>query len=267
MSQNKTVLIAKNLSDILYHIKSVSNLSIVGSCTQLKELPEKSVTTRNVSELCLIEKKERYIDIGAGASISKLLELGQGRIPKILYDALHSIATETIRNVATIGGNVCAKKQKHTLWAPLLALNSLVEIKTPTETKMIPISKFDVNQEKFILTKIRVPLNEFEVEQFRKIGPSKSISPLSASYVFLVDTQRDIIANIKIVYAGKVVFHSPELENKIVGSRLPLSEKLLDTLIEDAKEIFKEKEAQTGTPKILRSQFLNLLRNSLEQLM
>ena len=162
---------------------------------------------------------------------------------------------------------MCAKKQKHTLWAPLLALNSLVEIKTPTETKMIPISKFDVNQEKFILTKIRVPLNEFEVEQFRKIGPSKSISPLSASYVFLVDTQRDIIANIKIVYAGKVVFHSPELENKIVGSRLPLSEKLLDTLIEDAKEIFKKKEAQTGTPKILRSQFLNLLRNSLEQLM
>ena len=75
-----------------------------------------------------------------------------------------------------------------------------------------------------------------------------------------------MITNIRIVFAGNKVFYSPEYENKIIGTRLPFSEKMIDSLIEEAKNVYKTEKIFEGEPQIIKAQFLNLLRNSFEQL-
>ena len=51
MEENRgTFLLAKNLADIFYHIKTVSDLRIVGSCTQFTDPHCKAVSTYGIAE-------------------------------------------------------------------------------------------------------------------------------------------------------------------------------------------------------------------------
>jgi CO/xanthine dehydrogenase FAD-binding subunit len=263
---NHTVLIAKTLSDIFYHLKTVSALQVLGGGTRVDSYNEKAVSLRSIAELKTIEKHERYIDFGAAVTISQMLEMGRTNMPSILYDALASIGTRPIRNLATLGGNICAAGQKLTLYAPLLALDARLELRNQAETKYIPFSKFNGVPEDFVLTQVRVPVDDWEVAIFRRIGLLNRISPFSASFAFLVDTQKNIIANIKIAFAGSVAFRSHELENKIIGSRLPLKNEFIASLVQEAERMYKQQFDKENPEPVLKMQFLSLLQYSLGQL-
>ena len=122
MPKSKTVFISKTLSDVFYHIKSVNEIQLLAGCTQLKKIQDKSVSLRMIPELNIIDKKERHIEFGSAVSIANMILLGGQKLPTVLAKALKSIGTEQIKNIATLGGNICAKDFKYTLWAPLLAL-------------------------------------------------------------------------------------------------------------------------------------------------
>ena len=267
MQKNKIAFISNTLADVFYHLGSVSDVQLLAGCTQIDKIADKSVSLRTIPELNAIEKRELYVQFGSAVSLSRLIALGDQKLHKVLLEAAKTIATPQVRNIATLGGNICAKGTRGTLWAPLLALNAKLEIKTPNETLYLPFSKFEGIKEKQVLVNVRVPLEEWEIEIFHRLGPSKMISDYSASFVFLAKTQRGMISAIKIVFAGHVLFFSPEFENRIVGTKLPLSEKTLLSLINDAKKLFSVQNRATDYEVILRAQFLNLLRNSFEQLM
>lgn len=267
MAKNpKTVLLTKNLSDAFYHLKSISGLQVLGACTATEQIGDKVIILRNISELQTIDKHEQYIDFSSQVTLSNMIKLGKTNMPPVLYDALMTIATEPVRNIATLGGNICAQGVKHTLYAPLLALDARLEFRTATETRQIPFSRFTEIPKGFILTKIRIPSDEFELSIFKRTGPAHTISDMSAGFAFLVDTQNDIIANIRIVYAGQTVFHSRTLENRIIGTRLPLNEKFISSLLLEASKIFEEENKDKNLPPILHAQFQNLLHWSFEQL-
>ena len=266
VKNNKTVLIAKNLQDVFYHLKSVNGLQIFGGGTNGELMEDKSITVRNIPELRQIEKHERFIDFGAAVTLSEILSLGKTNMPLILYEAIKTIGTMPVRNIATLGGNICARGNYHTLWAPLIALDARLEVRNAGETRYIPFSHFTGVPKGFVLTKVRVPVDDWEVEIFKRVGPSHEMSPLSAGFAFLVDTQKDMIANIRIAFAGKVVFRPRDLENKIIGTRLPLSDKFINNLVQEAEERMEIEQEQFNVPQILKSQFLSLLRSSLEQL-
>ncbi|MDD7015075.1 MAG: FAD binding domain-containing protein [Spirochaetales bacterium] len=263
---NTSVLITNTLSDVLYQVKSVNDLQILGGCTQVKELAEKTITIRSIPELCSLEKKERYIDYGPGITLAKMAQTGRSNMSHVLYDAINTVGNFATRNIATLGGNICALGQKHTLWAPLLALDARLEFKNSGETQYIFMSNFKEIPKGFVLTKIRVPYDEYEVEIFKRLGPSNSITPLSAGFVFLAQTQKDIVANVKIAFAGTVVFRSRELENKIIGAKLPLSQHYISLILEEAEKLSQDEFSGKDILPIFKDQFLNLLRYSLEQL-
>lgn len=266
MSKNSTVLIAKSLQDIFYHLKSVSDLQVLGAGSAGEPIAEKSVTLRHIPELSGIEKKERYLEFGSAVTVAQMLSLGKTNIPPVLYEALESIGNHAIRNHATLGGNICARGPRHTLWSPLMALDARLEFRNSGETKIIPFTQFSEVPPDFILTKIRVPTDEWEVSIFRRVGPTRAITPFSSAFSFLVDTQKDIVANIRIAFTGPVVFHSRYLENKIIGSRLPLSDKFIESLVQEAEQIYDAEFADVEVKPVLKMQFLALLRYSFEQL-
>lgn len=271
---NQTVLIAKSLNDVFYHINTVNNLQILGGCTRVNTINEISLTVASIPELLTIDKKERHIDFGPAVTLSQILEIGRNKMPSVLYDAIETVATPAVRNIATLGGNICAScsadgdesAQKLTLYAPLLALDARLEFKNQNETMYVPFNKFTSIPHGFVLTKIRVPFDDWEVAIFRRVGPSNIITPLSAGFVFLADTQKDILANIRIAFAGTILFRSLELENRVIGTRLPLSKRTIDSLIQEAEEQYINTVENHDKFPILKAQFLNLLRYSLEQL-
>jgi hypothetical protein len=98
--RTKDVYFGTSFEDVLYELRNRSNLKICGGCTYLKALPPVSLIIRNIKDFQLIEKRERYIEIGAGVTLASIMELGEKNVPPVLYQALNSIATPMVRNIA-----------------------------------------------------------------------------------------------------------------------------------------------------------------------
>jgi len=275
MQNNKTIFLAKNISELLYQIKNVSGLEIVGGCSSIKSLPEKALSVRDIAELKAINVRERFIDFGPAVTLNEILSLGRDRVPQILCEAAQSVGNYFVRNMATLGGNICAsvespKAVKRSLYAPLLALGATLKFRN-TENQMsatLPFSKFEGVPPKNVLVNIRVPADDWDVSIFRRLGQSGFPSEDASTFCFLAKTAGGVLSQVKLVFAGPLVFQDSELEAKLLGVRLPLNEKTVHDWIEAARASFDEAAARSELPQspTTRDLFINLTRYSLNQL-
>ena len=102
MDSNKTIYYANNLEEVFYQLKTVANLQIVGGCTGQDALADNFLSVRNLGELCRIDKHERYFDFGPATTLTELEEIGRKNLPVVLYDAIKTIASPQVRNLATL---------------------------------------------------------------------------------------------------------------------------------------------------------------------
>lgn len=263
----KTVFFAKNTNALLYQVQSNLELQIVGGCSFIENIPDKFISTRNIADLCKIERHERFIDVGPGVTLSQLLNLGPNHLPKVLYDALLSVANPFVRNIATIGGNILETHQKLTLFAPLLALDAKLDIESASEKKTITLQNFKNLPEGFILRNIRIPLTDGDISIFKRTGPEHSIDETSASFAFIAETERNSISNVSLAFAGPFAFRNKTFETSLVGYRLPLSKKDVSRIQENVKEIFNQASQGIMISDVMRQQFFNLVLYAFEQLM
>ena len=266
MASDKTIFYANNLDEVFYQLKTVSGLRIVGGCTAMGALAEKTLSIRAVPELRTFDKFERHFDFGPAVTLAHIEAIGQNNVPSVLYEALHGMANPQVKNLATVGGNICHPGHKHTLYAPLLALDTRLEVRNEQKTDYIPITQFSGVPEGYLLTKIRVPIEEWEVAVFRRLGPAHVITDMSAAFVFLANTQNGQLSNLRIAFAGGFWFRSLELENKLIGSHLPIPATSIRELVREAGAQFDRAAGNMTVTPILKDQFLNLVKYSLEQL-
>lgn len=266
MYKRPKIYYANSLNDIFYQIKSISGVRLVGGCTQKKHIPQLSLCVRNISELNFSKKYERFFEFGPEITLSSILKIDPAKLPSVFYEAVKSIANTNIRNIATLAGNICANDFKHTLVAPLLALDAKLEVQSRDKIEYIPMAKFNGIPEGFVLTKVIVPTEDWEVALFKRLGPPHSINENSASFVFLANSLKGQLANLKIAFAGPFCLRSFELENRLVGSYLPLTRASIDDFLKLAEEHYDEEAGNSDIPPILKDQFLNLLKYSIEQL-
>ena len=262
----KTILYAKNTAELIKILNNNPRTKVVGGRTRIENLPDKFISTHGIEDRSYISRHERYIDVGPGTTLSELLAIGQTHLPPILYEALNCIANPLIRNTATIGGNICSENYKLTLFAPLMALDAKLEFRNLTETRTENIRYFKSVPEGFILSNIRIPLVDAELSIFRRIGPEHSITQQSASFAFLADTEKNLLINVHLAFAGPFTFHSKEFENFMSGRRLPLSQKDITQLEEFVAGQFHKAATDQMITDVMRQQFFNLARYSFEQL-
>jgi carbon-monoxide dehydrogenase medium subunit len=116
-------------------------------------------------ELAYIRESEGFLCIGAATRVSALTDhpmLAAGPL-QVLAEAAGCLATWTIRNTATIGGNLCNASPAADLALALMVLKAGLTAVGPAGERAIPIEAFfkDVNrtalQENELLTEIRIP--------------------------------------------------------------------------------------------------------------
>jgi CO/xanthine dehydrogenase FAD-binding subunit len=270
----KTVFFSRNLPDALSYLHSTQEFRVMAGCTQESNLPPHSLCVRPASddELTLIDRHERYIEFGSAVTLSTILSTTKRRLPPVFFEAVESIAVPFVRNLATVGGNICAAGRPRTLFPVLLALDARLEFHRQNETLFIPIGKFAGVPPGMILTKIRVPLFDWEVNIFRRLGPPRIFTENSASFVFLAMTENGILSDLRVAYSGDTSYRNRELENRLIGIRLPLSKKTIFSLLDETSALFENSEPNTPEHLLFESpsgvkQFLNLLEFSLGQMM
>lgn len=127
-------------------------------------VPRHIVNIKKIPSLETIEESEKGLRIGALALISEITHspLIRNRFP-ILSTAAASIGSLQVRNLATIGGNICNAAPSADMAPGLLVLDSTVKIAGVEGHREIPLEEFFLGSGKValgpgeILTEIYVP--------------------------------------------------------------------------------------------------------------
>jgi carbon-monoxide dehydrogenase medium subunit len=105
--------------------------------------PNCLVNIKRISKLRIIEQNRGFLRVGGAAT---LLEIERSQFVKENYLGLHeaiaSIGSVQIRNMATLGGNLCRASPAADSPPPLLVLGAKVNLFDATETRTLPLEEF-----------------------------------------------------------------------------------------------------------------------------
>jgi len=210
------------------------------------ELPQDVaiIDISGIAELNGIEKKEDKIFIGSCTTLNEILHSHQIQkdIP-ILIKAIKTMASEQIRNRATIGGNIGNASPAGDTIAPLIVLEAKLEIFSPVsnEVRIIPIKALfsgpckTILKKGEIITKIVIPFskNKDVFYYFRKIGQRNAMTITKASLSAIAKYSDSKIEWIKLS-PGSV---SPIVKRMNKTEEFLKSKELTTAVMDEAKEI------------------------------
>lgn len=207
----------------------------------IEELTNNIICLQDVSEMSKIKKSERFIDIGATATLYDILSLKKSTfVPAVLTKAINSIGTPSLRTIATIGGNLAIKDKILTLIPVLIILNARLEIRSENSSRWLYLSQENISSEEHflksneIISKIRIPLKAWDSSSYlisnKNIFTDKSFMSLSSA----IKRGHKSITEIKFIFnIGYFrLIRSRITEEAIIGKNLPLSKSDTKSIVE-----------------------------------
>ncbi|MDR2588067.1 MAG: FAD binding domain-containing protein, partial [Spirochaetales bacterium] len=167
------------------------------------KLPPAVISLRTVEELTRIGRNESRIDIGSAATIARILCVGRNVLPQLLLETLESIGTPGIRSIATLGGNICVQGRSMSAHPTLHILDAKLEFRKSGGGRWVPVTHARADGKLLmgageVLTRIRIPLENWNVQYFRRIG-SNPIAGSEDVLVFsaLARTSRSFVTDLR----------------------------------------------------------------------
>lgn len=210
------IVIPKTKSELLSAIRKEKNFRFAAGCTdllmELRKKNEDNITLINLTQirdakLNAISKSAKGIRIGAlstAGSIAANVDI-QTNYP-VLSNAAINLASTQIRQIATIGGNMCTASPSGDIACAIVALKSTCEaLNTTGKTKIIKASDFFIGVRKTALKKnellygITIPVNNKKTKHihsgFIKVGTRRSMecSVVSLAYHIQYDEKGIIL--------------------------------------------------------------------------
>ncbi|MFC2130693.1 FAD binding domain-containing protein [Bacteroidota bacterium] len=188
----------------------------------------------NDSSFTSIEKTNKNISIGALATAAEIVknEEIQNLFP-VLHKAADTLASRQIRQVATVGGNICTASPAGDIATALVALEAVCEIlSTKNEIREVPIREYFTGVRKTVLNKdevlrsIVIPVSESHKKifsDFIKIGTRKSMECSIVSLAFHLNLDKDdkiLNAGIAIGSSAPTIKFTQSACDFLIGKRL-----------------------------------------------
>ena len=230
------------------------------------DLPPEVICIYALPELRRAGLTERFLEIGAAVTLAEALELGESALPPLLAEALRGIASPTIRNLATVGGNLACQSRFMDLWPALACLDALAELRDAGGSTWMNVNRFvgEAGAPAFpaggLVTRIRVPIGRWDATALRKVGGRDYPGPETAVFALAARAEKGILAEFRLAYAGQRALRLQGIEARIVGRSLPLSERERSAFGEEYRE------AAAGLPEGLARQFGALVDGALDMI-
>jgi CO/xanthine dehydrogenase FAD-binding subunit len=191
------------------------------------DLPQTILSLDKIDELGRITRTERYLEIGAMVKLSEIVRLGK-IVPEALTRCIEGISGPQLRDLATLGGNICVKNRRLDISAPLVALDAIYDLRSAQTARWISAARFSsspgapaLNPQE-LLTRIRIPLEQWNYTAYRKFG-SRNAGTDSGVMVFILKSQKTTLTDIRLVFAGEDILRDKSAETTLNGKHLPLS--------------------------------------------
>jgi CO/xanthine dehydrogenase FAD-binding subunit len=226
-------------------------------------LPGNILSLEQLDELRRISRTERYLEIGAMVKIGEFLRLGK-IVPDILTQCLRNIASPPLRNLISVGGNLCHSAGRLDLAAPMIAMDARYELRTAFTTRWVSASRFSaipgppaLNPQE-LLTRIRIPLEQWNYSMYRKFTGEHSVDESGGNAVFIARIQKNILMDLRVVFAGQVVLRDKNSETMLSGKQLPLDRRDAEHFTELWKVYLSAIESNAT---MLNAQLLNFIES------
>jgi xanthine dehydrogenase FAD-binding subunit len=177
----------------------------------------------DLDELKQIRLEKDYIYLGAACTFSSLIE--SSLIPEFYKQVFMQMASPAVRNIATIGGNICNASPAGDSLPLLYALDAEVIIESSCRKVEMPIVEFITAPGRNILTTsdlvtaVKIPILDFEKVIYKKISPRKSNALSKVSFVALANMKNGAYKDIRIAFGsvGPTVIRSLDIEEEIAA--------------------------------------------------
>jgi carbon-monoxide dehydrogenase medium subunit len=177
-----------------------------------KILPRRVVSLHNLKELDFVRRQDSEVRIGA---LTRHADIAADPMLKIhlpiLCEAVGLIGSWQIRNVGTIGGNICNASPAADSAPPLLVLNAQLIIASKAGEKKIPINSFFSGPGETVLKTGQI-LKEIVIELpkqssagcYLKLRRRKAVDVSLAGVAFQAETESDgrTLARVGIALGG-----------------------------------------------------------------
>ena len=212
------------------------------------DLPQNAVILdiSGISELKGIDKKENKIIIGSCTTLNELLHstIIRDEIP-ILVKAIKTMASEQVRNRATIGGNIGNASPAGDTIIPIVVLGAEIEVFSPelNQLRIISIDELFCGpcattlKKGEIITKIIIPLlqDDAVMYYFRKIGQRNAMTITKASLSAIAKLSESKVEWIRLA-PGSV---SPTVHRMTKTEEFLRGKELTPQVVEEAKNILE----------------------------
>ena len=208
------------------------------------KLPAVILCLDKLQELHRITRTEHYLEIGSMVRLNKIIWLGKV-VPDVLRICLENIGGVQLRNIATIGGNICGISRLLDVPAALTALDAQYELRNAHSTRWLSASRFHSKEEKSVLesqellTRIRLPLHQWDYSIYKKFLPDDFLK--SEALVFLANAQKSVLSDIRVVYKAASIIRNKNGEDILNGKFLPLNRKTADDFIANWREFLNDR--------------------------
>lgn len=188
------------------------------------------ISLRNIPELSGVQVEPGAVRIGAATPLAELLRHEViRREHRALGHSLWTLASQQIRNVGTVGGNLCNASPAADTAPPLLVFDATVELVSGQGTRSLPLSSFLAGpgrtqlQAGELLAAIVVPRPPPGAQSafLRQGRVAMDLSLASvAAYVFVEDNRKAPVVRLAAGAVGPVPMRLPKAEAALLGRPL-----------------------------------------------
>jgi len=226
-------------------------------------------------ELSYIKREGDVIKIGALTSLRDIekSELIKNAAP-VLHEAVSQIASVQVRNMATIGGNLCNASPAADTAPPLLVLDAEVAAFSSSGERIIPIKEFFLGPGKTVLRKGEI-LREIRLKpeeggaMFLKIGRRRGedIAVASAASLLKIENSTIVKARVALGSVAPTPIRAYEAEKLLKGEmpREELFEKAATKAAEESSPITDVRASAEYRKKIVKVLVRRSLKGALER--
>lgn len=215
-----TDLMVKNKNEALLLPKFTKDLLYVGNLNELREIKEDHNT----------------IKIGAACTLSSLLRVES--VPEVLKEAIRNIASPAIRNIGTIGGNICNASPAGDTLPILYALEAKLKLSSINSSREVDINDFILGPGKIILKNneilesILIEKANFNKVYYQKVGARKASAISKISFVALAEVIDEKIIDIRIAIGsvGPKIVRVKTAEDILIGRELKGIENIMSEI-------------------------------------
>jgi CO/xanthine dehydrogenase FAD-binding subunit len=221
-----------------------------------------------LNELHEISSGDSYYRIGAACTFTEIIDHPEA--PEVLKAAVKEIGAPAIRNLGTVGGNICTGSPKADSALMLYAVAAMLRLQSARGERIIPISDFHLGRGKTslgtdeLLTEVLIPRRDYKY-YFKKVGARKALAISRVSFAGVFEARDGVITNCAAAFGAisDTVFRSRETEAMLLGKTVAEAKALkpeilaaYDALINPIRGRVSEKYRKTVCRNLL-SDFLS----------